>query len=104
MYITRRALYTFVGILVFLLVSFIGCQGCSLQKALDSIPSGEFKSFSSHRAGNVTSADITAKNAKKNANGDIVVDEVSIKLDYGPAFNLNVKLEGWKREKITNSD
>lgn len=90
---------------IVLLVAFVGCQGCStIQKVLDDIPPGEFKVFESHRAGNVTSADIIAKNAKKTADGKIEVEEVSIKLDYGPVFNLNVRLEGWKREDLEIPD
>jgi hypothetical protein len=74
-----------------------GCSGCVSHKGmLREIPEAEFKEFSYHRAGNVTSADIVAKNAKIE-NGKISIGAIDIKLDYGPAVNWNIHIEGYSR-------
>jgi hypothetical protein len=73
-------------------------MGCSTGKGLLSqIPMAEFERFEYHRAGNMTSMDMVARDSK--IDGDsILVDEVSIKADYGPVINFNIFLKGYKRQ------
>ena len=79
-----------------------GCQGCSMKSLLNEVPDGEFKNFEYHRAGNGTSAGITASNAAIQ-DGQLTIEQLSIKADYGPFVNFNIKLEGWKKgDKIGN--
>lgn len=70
-------------------------SGCT--NYLAKIPNGEFESFEYHRAGNITSSDIVATGAKKSDDG-VVIEELIIKTDYGPLWNANVRIKGYKRE------
>jgi hypothetical protein len=82
--------YLFLLLFPFLLFS---CSGKSL---LHEIPNAEFTKFSYHRAGNMSSLHIEARNAKMD-NNEIVIESVTVQADYGPFVNFNIRLEGYKR-------
>lgn len=81
--------------ILFLLVLLVGCGG--YKKLLTQVPDVEFESFTYHRAGNVTSATITATGAK--LAGDVLtVDDLTITADYGPFVNFNINMKGYRRD------
>ena len=77
-------------VLIFLLLA-----GCA-PNYLNKLPNGAFESFEYHRAGNITSADIVAVDAVRDGDG-VRIGELIIKTDYGPFFNANVRIKGYKR-------
>ncbi len=81
-------------LLLGLLLLVAGCAGMDL---ISMIPEAEFTRFQYDRGGNVTSAHIEATNSKITGD-EIQIDEISIKSDYGPAVNFNIKLEGYRRK------
>lgn len=89
------------SIIIFVCLVFcasVGCMGCATGKGLLlEIPTAEFESFEYHRAGNMTSMDISARNSKLDGDS-ISIEEVSIKADYGPTVNFNLSLKGYKRK------
>ena len=76
-------------------LSLTGCG--TADKLLNKIPSSEFKTFEYHRAGNATSADIVAIGSSIK-DGYLTIDSLSIKEDWGPFVNFNMKMEGYKRK------
>lgn len=84
-------------LLSFLALLLTGCGGCTVWNAqLEKIPLAEFESFEYHRGGNVTSADIVATGCELK-DGALVIQELSIVENWGPALSLNVRLKGYKR-------
>ena len=81
-------------LLVFVLLIF-GCV--PYNEMIKRIPLVEFNSFSYHRAGNITSASITATGARIE-NGVITIDDIHIIEDYGPFVNFDIQLHGYRRK------
>ena len=79
-----------------LILTALIMTGCTLNEAINKVPTAEFKTFEYHRAGNMTSVDIEAKNSKVEG-GTLVIEELDIKADYGPFSNFNIFIEGYKR-------
>lgn len=71
-----------------------GCGGCN--EMLKKIPDASFGSFSYHRGGNVTSAQITATNGKI-YDDTLSVENIALALDYGPFVNFKLNVKGYKR-------
>lgn len=86
-------------VLIVIAIAFaFAMVGCSYKALLGKIPDVEFDEFTYHRAGNFTSADITAKGCRYDGDKDsLIVDDVSVKADYGPFLNFNIGLKGYKR-------
>lgn len=85
-------------ILIALCASLVLLTGCgTADNLLQKIPNSEFKSFEYHRAGNATSSDIVATNSSIK-DGFITIESLSIKEDWGPFANFNMKMEGYKRQ------
>lgn len=75
-----------------------GCGGCGCaDRLIEKIPNAEFESFSYHRGGNVTSANVTASKSKIKDN-KITIESLEIQEDWGPAFNFNLEIKGYSRE------
>lgn len=70
---------------------------------INDIPKIEFETFEYDRGGNVTSAHIEATNSRF-VDDHILVDEIVIKSDYGPAVNFRVKITGYKREILDSNE
>jgi len=81
--------------LILLCTGFLFCAGCA-GRLLNKVPEAEVTKFSYHRGGNITSADIQAENAR--ITGDTLqIESLSISEDWGPAANVIIHLEGYKR-------
>lgn len=83
--------------LALLLLPLLLCSCGTADNLLQKIPSSEFKTFEYHRAGNATSADIVASNSSLK-DGYLTIESLSIKEDWGPFANFNIKMEGYKRQ------
>lgn len=85
-----------------IILSLLILPACSnVSRSLNNIPNAEFKTFEYHRAGNFSSADIVVNGAK--IDGKLIkFDEVRITEDWGPFFNISVKIEEYQREKTNN--
>ena len=81
-------------ILCTVLCTFL-CTGC-ITGLLNKVPNNEFTKFVYNRTGNVTSARITAENAKK-VDDSIVAESLSIQENWRPAISFDVTIEGYKR-------
>ena len=82
--------------IMFCLIVLALCSGCATSRLIDKIPYASFDKFSYHRAGNVTSADIQATGA--NFDGKVMaIQSLNIQEDWGPAVNLSISIEGYKR-------
>ena len=75
-------------VLIMIIFLFIGCS--SYNRLIKEIPLVEFDSFSYHRAGNISSATITAIGAKIE-NEEISIHELHITEDWGPFINFNIQ-------------
>jgi hypothetical protein len=73
-------------------LALTGCANSLIKK----LPHATFDEFSYHRGGNVTSATITARNGEFK-DGVFTVEDMSITEDWGPAFNADIKIKGYKR-------
>ena len=72
-------------------------SGCSQKSLIREIPLVEFNKFEYHRAGNFSSAHISAENSSINDEA-VQIEKLSIQADYGPVVNFNIIIEGYKRE------
>lgn len=87
-----------IALSILLVLSLLFVKGCGgYNDMLKKIPDASFESFSYHRGGNVTSAQITATNATIDDN-TISIENIDIALDYGPLVNFKLNLKGYQRQ------
>ena len=87
----------FLVVLAGFVLSGAVLSGCSQKSLIYEIPLVEFKKFEYHRAGNFSSAHITAENSSINDEA-VQIEKLSIQADYGPVVNFNITIEGYQRE------
>lgn len=87
----------FLVVLAGLALSGAVLSGCSQKSLINEIPLVEFDKFEYHRAGNFSSAHISAENSSITEK-EVHIEKLSIQADYGPAVNFNITMEGYKRE------
>lgn len=79
-----------------LIITALLLSSCSATNLIGKIPNAQFDRFEYHRGGNVTSADVQATNAVI-TDGELKIQELRIKADYGPMVNFNIYIEGYRR-------
>ena len=90
----KRLIYA--GHAICFAVALAMLNGCATSRLIDKIPYASFDKFSYHRAGNVTSADVQAVGAS--FDGKVMtIKSLDIQEDWGPAVNLSIRIEGYKR-------
>jgi len=84
-------------IYILLVILLFGCSPYKqLVKELENI-NYSFDSLEIHRGGNVTSSTVNIYGVKKDG-GVLIVNRATITADYGPFFNFNATICGYRRQ------